>query len=139
LSRLPDNPSAPLPAHWQRWRRHLLGIVAGALLLGGVGLWIWPPESTQLALLHGVCIKAGLTLGMLWLALPQVERLPPWLVVTVLLAALVVIIRPQILPALLPRLVALAPLLVLAWVLWKLKPTAAKSRHREKDSASGRR
>lgn len=65
-------------------RRNLLGIVAALLLLvGGVSAFGGPGgESAQQ--FSGVCIKSGLVLGALWLALPQIlaliARTPRWLV-----------------------------------------------------------
>jgi hypothetical protein len=63
-------------------RRSALGIVAAFLLvIGGVSAFGGPggEEAKQFA---GVCIKSGLVLGALWLALPQITatlaRAPRW-------------------------------------------------------------
>jgi hypothetical protein len=64
-------------------RRNALGIVAAFLLLiGGVSAFGGPGgEAAQQ--FSGVCIKSGLVLGALWLALPQITatlaRAPRWL------------------------------------------------------------
>jgi hypothetical protein len=64
-------------------RRSALGIVAAFLLvIGGVSAFGGPggEAAQQFA---GVCIKSGLVLGALWLALPQITatlaRAPRWL------------------------------------------------------------
>jgi hypothetical protein len=56
-------------------RRNLLGIVAALLLIvGGISAFGGPGgESAQQ--FSGVCIKSGLVLGALWLALPQITAL----------------------------------------------------------------
>lgn len=61
-------------------RRHVLGIIALVLLvLGGITLVSGPGGSSAMGF-AGSSIKAGLVLGALWLALPQIEatarRLP---------------------------------------------------------------
>jgi hypothetical protein len=64
-------------------RRNLLGIVSALLLIvGGVSAFGGPGgEAAQQ--FSGVCIKSGLVLGALWLALPQILALiaksPRWL------------------------------------------------------------
>jgi hypothetical protein len=64
-------------------RRSALGIIAAFLLLiGGVSAFGGPGgEAAQQ--FSGVCIKSGLVLGALWLALPQITatlaRAPRWL------------------------------------------------------------
>jgi len=61
-------------------RRASLGIIAALLLLiGGVSALNGPGGSSAWGF-SGVCIKSGLVLGALWLALPQIQatlsRLP---------------------------------------------------------------
>ncbi len=104
---------------WPVWRRHILGMIAVALLAAGILLWIWPPASSELMFLHGVLVKSGTTLLMLWLALPQLEKMPVWLIVPIGLVAVLVIAYPQVRPLLVRGLVFLAPLL---FVLWLLRP-----------------
>jgi hypothetical protein len=63
-------------------RRHALGLIAGFLLLIGVITWSSAPRTNDRDLLVGACIRAGLVLGALWLALPQLQtlitRAPRW-------------------------------------------------------------
>jgi len=54
-------------------RRASLGIIAALLLLiGGVSALNGPGGSSAWGF-SGVCIKSGLVLGALWLALPQIQ------------------------------------------------------------------
>jgi len=61
-------------------RRNALGIIALALLLFGAITALNGPGGTSAIGVAGSCIKAGLVLGALWLALPQIQatfaRLP---------------------------------------------------------------
>jgi hypothetical protein len=64
-------------------RRSALGIVAAFLLLIGVVSAFGGPGGETAQQFSGVCIKSGLVLGALWLALPQITatlaRAPRWL------------------------------------------------------------
>ena len=62
--------------------RHALGIIAAFLLLiGGISA-VGGPGGQSAWGFSGVCIKSGLVLGALWLALPQIHatlaRAPRW-------------------------------------------------------------
>jgi hypothetical protein len=63
-------------------RRAALGLIAGFLLLIGVITWSSAPKTNDRDLFVGTCISAGLVLGALWLALPQLQsmlvRAPRW-------------------------------------------------------------
>lgn len=64
-------------------RRILLGLTALAFLIAGLTtLPIWAPAEEENYVAY-LCIKVGLVLGAIWLAMPQVENLfkktPPWL------------------------------------------------------------
>jgi hypothetical protein len=54
-------------------RRNALGIIALALLLFGAVTAINGPGGASAIGVAGSCIKAGLVLGALWLALPQIQ------------------------------------------------------------------
>ena len=63
-------------------RRAALGLIAGFVLLIGVITWSSAPKTNDRDLFVGTCIRAGLVLGALWLALPQLQtlmtRAPRW-------------------------------------------------------------
>jgi hypothetical protein len=52
--------------------RTALGVIATFLLLVGGVAWFGGPGGTSAWGFSGVCIKSGLVLGALWLALPQI-------------------------------------------------------------------
>lgn len=64
-------------------RRNLLGIVAVLLLVLGFFSMVSGPGGESAKQFSGVCIRSGLVLGALWLALPQIIALvansPRWL------------------------------------------------------------
>src|SRR5437773_1910994 len=64
-------------------RRTTLGIIALSLLLVGFIAVMNGPGGGSAWGFSGVCLKSGLVLGALWLALPQLESLatrwPRWL------------------------------------------------------------
>ncbi len=63
-------------------RRAALGLIAGFLLVIGVIAWKDAPPGSDREFFVGTCIRAGLVLGALWLALPQLTSLftgaPRW-------------------------------------------------------------
>jgi hypothetical protein len=63
-------------------RRNALGVIAAFLLLiGGISAFGGPGGESAWGF-SGVCVKSGLVLGALWLALPQIQatlaRAPRW-------------------------------------------------------------
>jgi hypothetical protein len=64
--------------------RNLLGIVAAILLLLGGITHFFGPGGNSASGFAGGCIRVGLVLGALWLALPQIlatiASLPGWLI-----------------------------------------------------------
>ena len=104
-------------------RRHAVGVIALLMLGFGIGLWIWPPSGGGAAFAHGMCLKVGLVLGAVWLAWPQLERLPPWLFGAVFVLIMAITIRPRVTLALLPYAAMVVPLLLLLHVL---RPTRRK-------------
>jgi hypothetical protein len=85
----------------EKARRHLLGLSALVFLGLAAGLLITVEDGTfslrsgTLFAVGSMCWRMGLTLAVLWLALPQVlvltRRLPPRLTATVVLGGLIVI------------------------------------------------
>src|SRR5688572_19293427 len=107
-------------------RRHLLGIVALVLITAGVvGLFtgsssVRPSGFEDAA---GIGLRAGLVLGALWIAYPQLvqlaKRFPKWLYAVIAMAAAVVAFGPRSLMIVIPALLLLA---VLQFGAWLLKP-----------------
>ena len=60
-------------------RRHILGIIAMAFLLGAAALWLWSPGEKYCAAAKAMACRVGVFLAVWWLAYPDVDRLPGWL------------------------------------------------------------
>jgi hypothetical protein len=63
-------------------RRNALGIIAAFLIVIGAITTISGPKGSAAVTFAGNCIRAGVVLGALWLALPQIQatlaRTPGW-------------------------------------------------------------
>jgi len=55
--------------------RHTLGIIAAVLLLIGGITAVTGPSGSNAAGFAGGCVRVGLVLGALWLALPQIRAI----------------------------------------------------------------
>ncbi|MGO8690122.1 MAG: hypothetical protein ACLQLG_10845 [Thermoguttaceae bacterium] len=88
-------------------RRHILGILAMAFLLGAAALWRWSPGGNYL-MLEGMAWRVGALLTAWWLAYPDLDRLPGWLLVVLPAAVLLVLYRPKFLWLIIPALIVLA-------------------------------
>ena len=99
-------------------RRHVTGIVAFLLLSLGAYFLIWPPSAGQGQLLSGACIRLGMVLFAIWLAYPQVQKIPRWMYGLVLLAAAVVLVFPKAIIYIIPAMPA----------IWFLRPRNAENR-----------
>jgi hypothetical protein len=98
----------------------MLGLLAIAMLVGGVAIYLAGVVAASFASLSGPLLRAGLVLGALWLAWPQlgriITRLPQWLAVAAAAILFVGIIRPRFLFVIIP----------LALLLWFLGPVLAR-------------
>ena len=88
--------------------RNLLGCLAiGLLLLGGAFTFNGDASGNSLGFAGG-CVRVGLLLGALWLALPQVQsffaKTPRWLLIASAIGLIVVVIKPMLLVVALPML-----------------------------------
>ena len=89
-------------------RRHLIGIIALLSLLGAVAFWIWPPQSAFGIQLKAACARGGALAAVVWLAFPDVRRMPAWLWGILLGILVVVAIRPKAVFLAIPIIIALA-------------------------------
>ena len=115
-------------------RRHALGLFS--LLFLGFGVWMYVAsgaESDDRAMMSSILIRAGLVMGALWLALPQIfelmTRQPPWLLGCVVIGLGVLIVRPRYLVVVGPILGGIIVLQFLGW-LFKPLPHGKKTRPR---------
>ena len=89
-------------------RRHLIGIIAVLSLLGAVACEIWPPQQTWGATLQSGSCRGGVLAAVVWLAYPEVRRMPTWLWSMLLAVLVVVAIRPRTVFVAVPIIIALA-------------------------------
>jgi len=102
-------------------RRHLLGILALLLLIAGAFLYVFPPGTDFWEMMCASFIRAGAVLAVLWLAYPQVSRVPQWMYVCGLIGALTIAVRPKWAFWVIPVLIALV-------VLWRLGPRTKREK-----------
>ncbi len=89
-------------------RRHLIGLIAVVLILGAVLFQIWPPTDAAYEGLRAACWRVGALMTVLWLAYPEVARLPAWLVGTIPVLGVILALRPRWLVIAIPIVIALA-------------------------------
>lgn len=109
------------------WRRHTLGAISLTLIAIGAAIWFLPDLSDDWVFVQGICVKVGTVLLMAWVAYPQLERLSPGKMATVLILGAAIVFRPQLIPSLARILILLAPLLVIIWLL--RIPSKGRSTH----------
>jgi hypothetical protein len=94
--------------------RTSLGVLAIVLLVIGVITLTRGPADANAVGFAGGCIRVGIVLGALWLALPTLlaflSKTPKWLLVAGLIGVVVCAVKPLLL-------VAVVPLLGLLWFL----------------------
>ncbi len=113
------------------WQRSTIGGLAVLLLLMGLITLLVLPASASSQSFAGVCIRVGLLLGALWLALPEVLALatkyPRWWWIALGLAAALVFLQPG-------SLMYLIPIGIGLWFLYRTglikQLIASFSRHR---------
>jgi len=109
--------------------RLALGIVSIALVaIGLIAQLQYPSEGAAFA---GACIRVGLVLGALWLALPQIsyvwKKTPRWLLVVAAVALVFCVINPWYFVAAVPVLAGLWFLGPKVATIWKAKSGASGS------------
>ena len=98
--------------------RPTVGVIAALLIVGAIVLWIWAPLGSNNEVSLSACVRVGLVMAALWLALPQLERIPNWLMKAALFVALLLVSFKQ------PRVLVLAGGIYLVVVL--LRPLMEK-------------
>ena len=91
--------------------RTLLGICAlVSLVAGGITLARGQNDITSTSFAAG-CLRVGLVLGAMWLALPQINRMlattPRWLLVSLGIGLVVIVVRPWLALVVIPILIGL--------------------------------
>jgi len=99
-------------------QRHAFGILALISLATGLYYQCLDAEGFH-QLIEGVTIRIGLVLGALWLAYPDLKKVPRWFYPVLLTAVAIVIIRPKLI-------VLVAPTVIAIWILTPRKSTKQK-------------
>ncbi len=91
-------------------RRFTLGVLAALLLLAGAFIVYAEPWEGEAKAMGSAFLRVGIVLGATWLALPELQKVPKWMFVSLLIAVVIVAWRP-------PTVVIVAPALMLLWAL----------------------
>ena len=90
--------------------RPTVGILALVLLLVGSIIWLgWRHEENAQQWI-GACWRVGFAMAALWLALPDLRRLPTWILVPLLIVAVLIARQPRIM------LLAFVAMVLYAWL-----------------------
>jgi hypothetical protein len=92
--------------------RAKLGIIAIVLLTAGAYVHWFPPESLENPdALKAACLRVGFVVAALWLAYPELIKLPTWISAATMIATPIIAWKPRV--ALL-----VIPVLLLLWILY---------------------
>ena len=105
-------------------RRNAVGVCGIVFFVAGVLLYLFGPNRDSYAMAAGSGVRIGLVLGAIWLAYPQLSRVPWWIVRVGLVAVLLVAALPR--PMLARAAVGVVVPLLIA--LWLLRPRPPKPR-----------
>ena len=86
--------------------RPTVGLIALVCLAAAAWLWWFPLTWQGSAALQGATTRIGLVMGAIWLALPQLSRIPGWILQLVAATALIVAVRPKFAIVAIPVLLA---------------------------------
>jgi hypothetical protein len=100
----------PTSASVTSQRRWILGVLAVPLLAVGAFTVYAEPWGGEAKAMGAVCVRVGIVLAAMWLALPELEKVPKWMFVSLLVAVVIVVLRPR-------TFVIVAPALLLLWAL----------------------
>ena len=111
-------------------RRHALGIIGLVLIVTGLFiLFRYGWDSGQTSFVGSVCMRIGIILGLLWLALPQLTdlftRWPLWVMGSFAMGIMVLAVRPKLFVVVGPILASIA---VLQFVGLLFKPPSTANR-----------
>ena len=89
-------------------RRIAIGIIAIVLFVGAAYFHARPPEGAFWTQLEAACWRVGALMAVIWLAYPEVARLPAWALGMVPILGLVLALRPKYLLLAVPIVIAMA-------------------------------
>ena len=89
-------------------RRIAVGIIAIVLFVGVAYFLLYPPEGALETQLEAACWRVGALMAAIWLAYPEVARLPGWLLGMVPILGLILALKPRYLLLAVPIVIAMA-------------------------------
>jgi hypothetical protein len=89
-------------------RRISVGIIAILLFVGAGYFHAYPPEGGFWTQLEAACWRVGALMAVIWLAYPEVARLPRWLLGMVPILGVILALRPKYLLLAVPIVIAMA-------------------------------
>ena len=90
-------------------RQHLIGIIALALLVSALGMWLWmPTASPNREALMGAFGRVGILMALFWVAYRDLQRIPAWLLAAVPALLVVLALKPRWFLFLMPMVLTLA-------------------------------
>lgn len=108
------------------WQRSGIGIIGLAMLLTGVFFSLARWEGAGYAQCENIAWRLSAVFALWWLAYPEFRRLPQWTWLIIPVMILLFALGSRRLVVMIPLLVrvsiATAPLLVVMWFLWRLRP-----------------
>lgn len=115
-------------------RRYLLGIIAALLITTGGGLWLYVGQSDSTwSMMSSISLRVGVVLGAFWLAFPDLlslkRRVPPMLLVGILLSLIAIVISPRSFFFIAPL---VGVMLVLQFIRWLFAPPPKSTKKRAK-------
>lgn len=75
--------------------RPTVALLAIVLLLTGTALWFVGGDVEDYQAWIAACWRVGAVLAALWLALPEMRRMPTWLLLAILVVAVLVARQPR--------------------------------------------
>ena len=102
-------------------RRHLLGLIALASFAAAAIPYAYPSLATYRAL-GAMGLRIGLVLGALWLAWPELHRLPRWVWYVLPIGVVALIYARGVLVFLIPAFVTATMLYLLYRKVWRSPP-----------------
>ncbi len=91
-------------------RRWLLGVLALLTLVAGAIIVYAEPWGGDAKPMGSACLRVGIVLGAAWLAQPELEKIPKWMFMSLLVAVVIICWRPA-------TVVIVVPALLLLWTL----------------------
>jgi hypothetical protein len=130
---------SPLPIRQSPFVLHrpTLGILAIVLLSLAAGLAIFGPAEARYAQYTSACLRMGVVLAVLWLALPDTRPLKNRLVLAgIVVAAVVFVVRPRLLLVAVKNPVAVGIVGAALFLLSILRPRRSRTEARSRRKAS---